>query len=81
MDALEESVAKRPRIQPNKKPRVRKVEIGLPICDNQKEEVKKEEIKLTENVQSTLGNINICICFNNNILSKGTLVISSHRVD
>lgn len=39
-DIIRESGAKRPKIMPNRKSRIKKEEIGIPICENTKEELK-----------------------------------------
>ncbi|GJQ76666.1 putative DNA-templated transcriptional preinitiation complex assembly [Trypoxylus dichotomus] len=45
-DIIKEPCAKRPKIMPNRRPRIKKDEVGIPIFEDKKEEPKPEEVKI-----------------------------------
>lgn len=66
MEIVRESNSKRPKLQPSRKSRIKKTEVGLPICEPTKDDQKDDESKPVENAESALGNqvaINIRFIF------------------
>ncbi|KRT83240.1 hypothetical protein AMK59_4279 [Oryctes borbonicus] len=51
-DVIKEPSTKRPKIMPNRKPRMKKEEVGVPICENINEPKEKDtKTKLLDDVQ------------------------------